>query len=270
MIWLNIGVRIRLSVDQYIINLGLWTASIRLTTANKISISALSVVFHWCTKECGLKLFCYCCMNCCAYRLVCITMWSIICSVMYSLRKSYAVGFLGMGTGNFSSPVNFIFHGLNGSPEYILFHCPRKTIGWLCLGQTCLRRSGGGSGPILLCLCPAGACLAPLGSCLFLSTACWRLSSNFCPLFILSVTCWNLSNIFCTQFILFITCWGFSKTNFFIRYPSPCSSFIHYWWWPFFLLLLRPFVVVIRTEYVRLVRKVHLSDAGKHLDHPAQ
>ena len=166
MIWLYIGVEIRLSVDQYKANLDLWTTPIRITTANRVSISALSAAFHWCTKECGLKL-CWCCsINCCAYRLVCITMWSIIWLVMYNFKKSCAVGFLGKGTSILSSPVNFIFLGLNGSLGYILFHCHRGTIGWLCLGPTCLGKPRCGSGPTLLCLWPAGACLAPLGSCL--------------------------------------------------------------------------------------------------------
>ena len=138
MIWMNIGFEIRLSVDQYIANLGLWTTSIRITTTNRVSISALSVAFHWCTKECGLKLFWCCSINYCAYRLVCITMWSIIWSVMYSLKKSCATGFLGRGTSILSSPVNLIVLGLNESPGYILFHCHRGTIGWLCLVQLVL------------------------------------------------------------------------------------------------------------------------------------
>ena len=166
MIWLNIGVKIRLSVDQYIANLGLWTAPIRITTANRVSIPALSVAFHWHTKECGVKLFWCCSINCCADRLVCITMWAILWSVIYILKKSCAVGFLGRGTSILSLSVNLIFLGLNGSPGYILFHCHKGTIGWLCLSPTCLGKPGSGSGPTLLCLWPPGAGLAPPGYCL--------------------------------------------------------------------------------------------------------
>ena len=38
----------------------------------------------------------------------------------------------------------------------------------------------------------------------------------------------------------------------------------------FLLLLLKPFLAVIRAEYVTLMRKIHLPDAGQHLDHTAQ
>ena len=114
-IWLNMGVEIRLSVDKFIVNLGLWTTPIRITTTNRVSIFALSVTFHWCTKECSLKLFCCHSMDCWAYRLACVTIMSMTCSVIYSLKKSCAVGFLGRGTNNLSSPANFIFLGLNGS-----------------------------------------------------------------------------------------------------------------------------------------------------------
>ena len=165
-IWLNIGVEIRLYVHRYIANHGLWTTPIRITTANRVSISALSIAFHWCTKECGHKLFWYCSMNCCEYRLLCITMWSIICSVMYSLKRSCIVGFLGRGTSILSSPVNFIFLGLNGSPGYILFHCYNGNY-WLILSWSNLsQKACGSSSPTLLCLWPPGACLAPPGSCL--------------------------------------------------------------------------------------------------------
>ena len=37
----------------------------------------------------------------------------------------------------------------------------------------------------------------------------------------------------------------------------------------FLLLLLKPFLAVIRAEYVTLVRKIHLPDAGQHLGHTA-
>ena len=40
------SVKIRLSVHQYIANLGLWTTPIRITTANRVSISTVSVAFH--------------------------------------------------------------------------------------------------------------------------------------------------------------------------------------------------------------------------------
>ena len=35
-----------------------------------------------------------------------------------------------------------MFLGLNGSPGYNLFHYHRGTIGWLCLGPTCLGKPG--------------------------------------------------------------------------------------------------------------------------------
>ena len=209
MIWLNIGVEIRLLVDQYIANLGLWTTPIRITTANRVSISAPSVAFHWCTKECGLKLFWCCSINCCAYSLVYTTMWSIIWSVMYSLKKSYAVRFLGRGTSILSSPVNFTFLGLNGSPGYILFHCHRGTIGWLCLAPTYLGKPGGSWA--LICFVYSLLELAlHLQGPVYLLLNLWDFSNIFCSLFILSMTCWSFSTIFCSLFVLSMSSWSFS------------------------------------------------------------
>ena len=248
MIWLNFGVEIRLPIDQYITNLGLWTTPIRITTVNRVSICALSVALHWSTKECGLRLFWYCSMNCCAYRFVCITVWAIICSVMYSLKKSCAVGFVVRGTYILSSPVNFIFLGLSGSPGYSLFHCHRGNIGWLCLGWTYPRNPGGDSGPALL----------PM--------TCWSLPFPLRVLFILSMAWQNFSNFFCTLLILLRL-----LQDPFLHQISFSLFFFHLLLELVFLLLpLKPFVVVVRSEYVTRVRKIHLPETGQHLDHTAQ
>ena len=263
MIWLNIDVKIRLSVDQYIPNLGLWTTSIRITTANRVSISSLSVTFHWCTKECGLKLFWYCSMNCCAYRLVCITMWSIICSVMYSLKKSFSVGILFLISKLYISwskmgfldifystateelladcaLVQLVSESLGVAQALICFandllelalHLQGSCLSCLWLSETCLSSSA-------LCLsCPqhAGTCLtssAPWSSCPWLAEASpWPISS---------------SDILLLVLLSFITGDGlFTLTN-------------------------EPFLAVIRAKYATLVRKTYLPDAGQHLDHTAK
>ena len=70
MISLNFGVEIRLPVDQHVANLGLQTTPIRITTANRVSISTLSVTFYLRTKGYGLKLFWCCSMKFCVYMFV--------------------------------------------------------------------------------------------------------------------------------------------------------------------------------------------------------
>ena len=142
MIWLNIGVEIRISLYLYIANLGLWKTLIRKATANRVRIYVLSFAFHWCTKQCSLRLCWHCSLNCCAYKFVSVTLWSIICSVMYGLKKSCSFGFLGGGTSILSLPVKFKFLGMNRSLGRILFYCKRGTIGILCLCPTCLRKPG--------------------------------------------------------------------------------------------------------------------------------
>ena len=159
MIWLYIGVETRLSIDQCIENLGLCAALTRITTVNRVSISILSVAFHLCTNEHDPTLFS------CADRFVCAKIWSIICSVMYSLKKSLVVLILHRGRSILSSLRDLIFLGLNGSHGYTPFHYQRGIIGWLCLGATCFWKHGDDSGLTVSNLCPAAGCLSPPRSC---------------------------------------------------------------------------------------------------------
>ena len=127
-------------------------------------------------------------MNCCAYRLVCITMYSIICSVVYSLKKSCAVGFLGRGTSILSSAVNFTFLVQMELLDIFYSTATEDLIADCVLVQLVSESQG----------------WHRLYSALPMT--CWSLHCTSRVLFILSMTCWDLFNIFCTLFILPMTC----------------------------------------------------------------
>ena len=132
---------VMLSVDQYVANFGLSTTPIWITITHRVSISALSVVSHWKCQEVWSQIILCHSMHCCAYRLIWITILSI-CSVIYSLKKSCAVGFLGRSTSILSSQVNCILLGLNGSPLNIFYSTAREKLLAECLRPTCPWKPG--------------------------------------------------------------------------------------------------------------------------------
>ena len=132
---LNIGVEIRLCEQEFLASVGLWATPIIITTGNRVSMYFCSICcFPLICRGMWYQINLCCFMNCCAYRSVFVMMWSIVCSIMYSLKKTYAAGFPSRGTSILFSLVSFIFLGLNRCPGYIAFYCKEQIIDWLHLG----------------------------------------------------------------------------------------------------------------------------------------
>ena len=165
------------------------------------------------------------------YKLLCIqvsviTMWSNICSVMYSLKKSCAGGFLGRGKSILSSPVHFIFLGkmdlldkfYSTATEELFADCVLIQLFSKCLGVT---------PQSLLCF------VYDLH----------ELSLHSRVLFILSKTCWNSPKIFLLRHLQDQSLYQISFLLFFCVLLQ--VVFLH--------LLSNPYLAVIRAEYVILV-----------------
>ena len=249
MISINTDVQMRLSVDQYIANLYLWTTPIRITTANIVSVYALSVAFHWVPRSVFwnyLVLFyelLYIQVSLC-YNVVNNTFSDvqheeIFCSWIYRQRHKYS--FLTSNLYIFWSKWIYLIYSIQlpGRNYWLIVswsNLPLKAWRWLRaysnLHTTCCTFPTP-TGSCSSCPQFAGVSLtssAPCSSCPWLAEASLRPISS--------------------AYILMLVYLLLKVT--------------------FLLLLLNPFVVLIRAEYVILVTKIHLPAAGQHLDHTAQ